>query len=169
MLSTNNHIKYSGAYRSARGTAEMSVPGDGWVVGLGSSLCAESLGGQAQLLGRGFILQAAAQSCTGGRALSRALLLEGSQQGSQLLLASRILMNAKCTHSIWHRAGCAAGVPSGVGASAHLGLQRSLLSKMLCAGCQHHIFLCQSPGLGPSLHLATHRDHVWPLVTFSPS
>lgn len=27
----------------------MSVPGDGWVVGLGSLLCAESLGGVAWL------------------------------------------------------------------------------------------------------------------------
>lgn len=44
MLSTNNHIKYSRAYRSARGTAERSVPGDGWVVGPESLLCTESLG-----------------------------------------------------------------------------------------------------------------------------
>ena len=69
--------------------------------------------GWAQLLGRGFILQAAAQSCMGryiclisSQAISRDLLLEETRQGTQLppipsLLPGSLLMINARTALVW--------------------------------------------------------------------
>lgn len=77
----------------------MSVPGDGWAVGLGSLLCAESLRGWVGCMWpdsafrRGIYSPSSSPVLHGevllprptrGRAISRDLLLEGTKQGAQL-------------------------------------------------------------------------------------
>lgn len=145
----------------------MSVPGDGWVVGLGSLLCSESLQGW---VGRMWLDSAFRKGIyspssspvlhrevfllrpTGGRANRRDLLLEGTTQGAQppaipsLLPGSLSMLNAHIAlvqgQEAWEDSDQQRGITPG---------RWSPVSEMLCAGCQHHNFLCQSPGLGPCM------------------
>lgn len=92
--------------------------------------------------------------------MSGVVLLEGAQWGSTLHLGSLGMLNA-------HTA-LAQGRKYHQECVVQLIWGSSGSSTVLHDRCQH-IFLCQSPSLGPSLLLGTPRDHAWPPMTFVPA
>lgn len=125
--------------------------------GLGKLMLRRELGSWALLLGRRFVLQALLQR----ESNERGGVAGGGSAGLTLLLGSLGMLNAHIALAQGRECHQECGVQLIWGSSGS--------STMLCDRCQHHIFLCQSPSLGPLLLLGTPREHAWPLMSFLPA